>query len=78
MYYSVLDLEANARRHRTNKPTEIVEISAFKLDSKTLKVFGEFCSLVKPSTFISTYTETLTGISFKTVQDAPTFPKMLG
>ncbi|PEQ48790.1 hypothetical protein CN473_23165 [Bacillus thuringiensis] len=77
MYYIVLDLEANARRYRTNKPTEIVEISAFKLDSKTLKVLDEFCSLVKPSTSISTYTETLTGISDKTIQDAPTFPEML-
>ncbi|WP_144596627.1 exonuclease domain-containing protein [Bacillus cereus] len=77
MYYIVLDLEANTRRYKTNKPTEIVEISAFKLDSKTLKVLGEFCSLVKPSTSISTYTETLTGISDKTVQDAPTFPEML-
>lgn len=76
MFYIVLDLEANARRYKTNKPTEIVEISAFKLDSKTLKVVGEFCSLVKPSTSISTYTETLTGISDKTVQDAPTFPEM--
>ena len=50
MYYIVLDLEANTRRYKTNKPTEIVEISAFKLDSKTFKVIDEFCSLVKPST----------------------------
>lgn len=77
MYYIVLDLEANTRRYKTNKPTEIVEISAFKLDSKTFKVIDEFCSLVKPSTSISTYTEVLTGISDITVQDAPTFPEML-
>ncbi|MFC1742982.1 PolC-type DNA polymerase III [Candidatus Riflebacteria bacterium] len=70
--YVVLDLETTGLDKRK---CEIIEIGAFKIEN--MEVTDSFHSFVKPEGKIPKFITKMTGISEKTVKDAPALEKIL-
>ncbi|RFU64984.1 exonuclease domain-containing protein [Peribacillus glennii] len=72
MSYIIVDVERNSFNYTTDKPSEIIEIGAVKLDESGT-ILETFSTLVKPSCSLSNFTAKLTHITEDMVKDAPRF-----
>ena len=75
MNYIVLDLEATCWKNRhTNKPNEIIEIGAVKIDSSG-RIVDEFSEFVRPKLhpFLSDFCKELTTITQEDIDNADFF-----
>jgi len=72
MDYIIVDVERNSFNYPTDKPSEIIEIGAVKLN-RDGRVIDTFSTLVKPSCALSSFTIKLTHINEDMVKNAPTF-----
>ncbi|WP_409305528.1 exonuclease domain-containing protein [Peribacillus sp. SCS-155] len=75
MNYIVVDVERNSFNYETDKPSEIIEIGAVKLNQNG-NVIDIFSALVKPSCPLSAFTKKLTHITEDMVSSAPSFEKV--
>jgi DNA polymerase-3 subunit epsilon len=66
--YAVVDIEATGGNHVKGK---IIEIAIYIFDGE--KIIDEYATLINPGIGIDWYVTKLTGISNKTVKDAPKF-----
>lgn len=78
MDYIVLDIEFNGRKFTSDKPMEVIEIGAVRLDDKLRRV-DEFSSLVKPVYFakLNSFIRQKTGIEQAGIDRAPGFPAVI-
>ncbi|PLT35407.1 exonuclease domain-containing protein [Bacillus sp. V5-8f] len=72
MNYIIVDVERNSFKYATDKPSEIIEIGAVKLD-ETGTVLDTFSTLIKPLCTLSNFTSKLTNITEDMIKDAPRF-----
>jgi DNA polymerase III epsilon subunit-like protein len=71
--YIVFDVEANARRYKTEKPQEIIEIGAVIISNRPLKN-STFSMLVKTNYKLDKFAQKITGIDQDEISDAQKFP----
>jgi len=80
-YYLVLDLEATCCDAETinRDEMEIIEIGAVMVDPKTLNIIDEFQTFIKPvrHPLLTAFCKSLTSISQKQVDVAPTYPEAI-
>lgn len=80
-YYLVLDLEATCCDQGTIKrhETEIIEIGAVMVESKTLQVIDEFQTFVRPVRYptLTEFCTSLTSITQEQVDHAPTYQEAI-
>ncbi|CAH0346048.1 exonuclease domain-containing protein [Bacillus sp. CECT 9360] len=72
MNYIIVDVERNSFNYETDKPSEIIEIGAVKLNQDG-EMIDSFSSFIKPSCALSRFTIKLTQINEDMIKDAPTF-----
>lgn len=72
MNYIIVDVERNSFNYETDKPSEIIEIGAVKLNQDG-ELIDRFSSLIKPSCALSRFTIKLTHINEEMIKNAPTF-----
>jgi len=73
-YYIIFDLEATCWKEKSDKPKEIIEIGAVKLN-ENLVVVNSFSKFVKPTInpVLSNFCKTLTSIQQKDIDNAQAF-----
>ncbi|WP_158553573.1 exonuclease domain-containing protein [Peribacillus saganii] len=72
MHYIIVDVERNSFNYATDKPSEIIEIGAVKINADG-KIIDTFSTLVKPSCPLSKFTIKLTQITEDMMSQAPAF-----
>ncbi|WP_180954138.1 exonuclease domain-containing protein [Bacillus sp. M6-12] len=72
MNYIIVDVERNSFNYATDKPSEIVEIGAVKINDDG-NIIDTFSTLVKPSCPLSKFTIKLTHITEEMISEAPAF-----
>jgi DNA polymerase III epsilon subunit-like protein len=70
--YIIVDVERNSFNYETDKPSEIIEIGAVKMNDDG-EVIDNFSTFVKPSCALSRFTIKLTHINEDMIKDAPAF-----
>jgi inhibitor of KinA sporulation pathway (predicted exonuclease) len=76
--FIILDIEFNGRKFASDKPMEVIEIGAVRLNS-ALQATDEFSALVKPVYFskLNGFIKSKTGIPQEAIDQAAGFPKVI-
>ncbi|MBW7473779.1 exonuclease domain-containing protein [Paenibacillus oenotherae] len=76
--YIILDIEFNGRKFASDKPMEVIEIGAVRLDS-SLQPIDEFAAFIKPIYFskLNGFIKKKTGIPQEEIDRAPRFPAVI-
>ena len=79
-YFAVIDFEATCWEEENRADQEVIEIGCVVVHRTTKEILGEFGTFVRPVRYpqLSEYCTSLTGITQKEVDTAPTFPYALG
>lgn len=79
MNYIIFDLESTCWKEKNNQTREIIEIGAVKVGDD-MKIIDEFTAFIKPvvNPELSAFCTELTSITQKMVDDASTFPVVIG
>lgn len=74
MNYIIFDIETNARKYKTDKPQEVIQIGAIKLN-ESLQEIGQFSKVVRPTVCpkLSEFSHKLTGITQEEINRAQSF-----
>lgn len=77
MDYIILDIEFNGRKFASDKPMEVIEIGAVRLDAD-LRQVDEFSALIRPIYFskLNSFIQKKTGIPQEAINRAHRFPKV--
>lgn len=76
-YYIVFDVERNFRPYKSQDPLEVVDIGAIKVEASTVRIIGQFSSLVKPTAPLTRHTTKLTGITKQDLKEVEVFPEVM-
>ncbi|PEE37107.1 exonuclease [Bacillus pseudomycoides] len=76
-YYIVFDVERNFRLYKLQDPLEVVDIGAIKVEASTMRIIGQFSSLVKPTAPLTRHTTKLTGITKQDLKEVEMFPEVM-
>ncbi|MFD0712368.1 exonuclease domain-containing protein [Paenibacillus sp. GCM10027626] len=78
MDYIILDIEFNGRKFASDKPMEVIEIGAVRLDAQ-LQQIDEFAAFIKPVYFakLNDFIKKKTGIPQEAIDSAARFPKVI-
>jgi len=79
MDYIILDIEFNGRKFASDKPMEVIEIGAVRLNAQ-LQQIDEFAAFIKPIYFakLNDFIKKKTGIAQESIDSAARFPKVIG
>lgn len=77
--YIILDIEFNGRKFASDKPMEVIEIGAVRLNAE-LEQVDEFSALIKPVYFakLNDFIKKKTGIPQESIDKASGFRKVIG
>lgn len=78
MNYIILDIEFNGRKFASDKPMEVIEIGAVRLDAE-LRQIDEFEAFIKPVYFskLNSFIKKKTGIPQESIDQAEGFVKVI-